>query len=112
MATRPITDTLRDLRNGLLLDEMSEQMKELVNAVESTGKAGAMTLKIEIKPMKDMDGAIVIKDTVTMRMPKIESSGTVLFVTPEGNTSRRNQRQDELPGITLASDNGQTAKAS
>lgn len=37
---RPITDLLRELRNGLLLDDLATQMQELVNAIESTGKAG------------------------------------------------------------------------
>lgn len=101
---RPITDLLRDLRNGLLLDDLATQMQDLVNAVEATGKAGSLTLKLDVKPFGKHGGAVVVKDTIKLTAPKIESSGTVLFATPEGNLQRSNPRQDDLPGIRLAED--------
>lgn len=45
---------------------------------------------------------MVVKDTIKLTVPKIESKGTVLFATPEGNLQRSNPRQDDLPGIRLA----------
>lgn len=101
---RPITDLLRELRNGLLLDDLATRMQELVSAVESTGKAGSLTLKLDVKPFEKHGGAMVVKDTIKITAPKIESSGTVLFATPEGNLQRNNPRQDDLPGIRLAED--------
>lgn len=101
---RPITDLLRDLRNGLLLDDLANQMQELVTAVESTGKGGSLTLKLDVKPFEKHGGAMVVRDTIKVTAPKIESSGTVLFATPEGNLQRSNPRQDDLPGIRLADD--------
>lgn len=101
---RPITDLLRDLRNGLLLDDLANQMQELVNAVEFTGKGGSLTLKLDVKPFEKHGGAMVVKDTIKLTAPKIESGGTVLFATPEGNLQRNNPRQDDLPGIRLAGD--------
>jgi len=98
---RPITDLLRDLRNGLLLDDLANQMQELVTAVEHTGKGGSLTLKLDVKPFEKHGGAMVVKDTI--------SGGTVLFATPEGNLQRNNPRQDDLPGIRLAADMRKTS---
>lgn len=100
----PITDVLRQLRNGLMLDDMADQMQELVNAVEATGKGGSLTLKLDVKPFAKHGGAMIVKDTIKLTAPKIESSGTVLFATPEGNLQRKDPRQDDLPGIRLADD--------
>jgi hypothetical protein len=99
---RPITDLLRDLRNGLLLDELAIQMQCLVNAVDETGKAGKLVLTLDVKPFAKAGGAMVIKDTIKATLPKLDNSGTVLFATPEGNLQRSNPRQEELPGIRLA----------
>lgn len=43
---RPITDTLRHLEAGCLIDEASEKLSELVLAVDSTGKAGSITITL------------------------------------------------------------------
>lgn len=100
MALRPIADTLREVRGGAVLDELAEKLQEVVNAVVSTGKAGSLTLKLHIAPAK-ADGAMVLKDEITANVPKIESSGTLLFVTPEGNLQRKHPKQDDLPGLNV-----------
>ena len=43
---KPITDTLRSLRSGVLVDEATDALAELVNAVMETGKAGELTIKL------------------------------------------------------------------
>lgn len=100
---RPFFDTLRDIRGGQVIDDLAEQMQELVRAVESTGKAGTLTLTLEVKPFKSAESAVVVKDEIKLKKPKHESQGTVLFATVDGNLQRNHPAQDELPGITLAS---------
>jgi len=100
--TRPIFDTLRDVRAGQLLEDMSTQLAQLVHAVSDTGKAGKLTLVIEVKPFERAAAAMVIKDSIKLTLPKIDSKGTVMFATPEGALQRQNPRQEDLPGITLA----------
>lgn len=100
---RPFPDTLRELRGGIVLDELAEQLQALVNAVTNTDKSGSLTLTLEVKPFKSADGAMVITDHIKVNLPKIESKGTIMFATPEGNLQRKNPAQEELPGITLAS---------
>ena len=43
MSVRPITDTLRHIGGGVFIDTASDKLAELVAAVDSTGKAGALT---------------------------------------------------------------------
>lgn len=104
MARRPFVDTLRDVRAGEVLDEMSAKLQELVHAVQSTNAAGRITLSLDVKPMKGSTEAVVITDEIKLKKPEIKSKGTVMFPTPEGNLTRSHPRQDDLPGITLASD--------
>lgn len=106
---RPFSDTLRELRNGEALLDLAEHMQELVNAVADSGKTGSLTLTIEVKPFEKHSGALVLRDSIKTKLPKAEQRGTVLFSTPEGNLTRNNPRQDDLPGITLANDNARTA---
>ncbi|WP_407058777.1 hypothetical protein ACKZDW_10425 [Ralstonia syzygii subsp. celebesensis] len=49
MSARPITDTLRHIAGGVFIDMASDKMAELVSAVDSSGKAGKLTLEVSVK---------------------------------------------------------------
>jgi hypothetical protein len=102
MARRSFVDTLRDVRGGQVLEDMDAKLQELVRAVQETGAAGELVLKVSVAPMKGSNEAVVVKDDIKQKLPVIKSAGTVLFPTPEGNLQRSHYRQDDLPGITLA----------
>lgn len=99
---RSFVDTLRDVRGGEVLEDLSDKLQELVSAVQVAGAAGELTLKITVKPMKGSTEAVVVTDDIKCKTPVIKSSGTVMFPTPEGNLQRNHPKQDDLPGITLA----------
>ena len=101
MSYRPFTDTLRTIRSGLCEDELGTEMQKLVLAVSETGKAGKITLTIEVKPM-NAAGALVLTDTIKTTLPVEKSSGTVLWATPEGNLQLNHPKQTDLPGLSLA----------
>jgi hypothetical protein len=103
MARRPLFDTLRDMRAGLVIEELEASLQELVQAVMTTNKGGKLTLTLEVKPMNKGTEAVVVTDLIKLAKPKIESLGTVMFPTPEGNVQRTHPKQDELPGLSLAS---------
>lgn len=102
MSARPFTDTLRELRQGICLAELSEHMQTLVQQVQATNKGGRLILTIDVKPAERINGAVVITDDVKVKLPEIKSDGTLMWPTPEGNLERNNPRQKDLPGITLA----------
>jgi hypothetical protein len=101
---RTFVDTLRDLRAGEVLEQLDTQLQELVQAVQSTGAGGQLTLTVIVAPTKGAAEAVVVKDQIKLKKPEIKSAGTLMFPTPEGNLSRQHPKQDELPGISLASD--------
>lgn len=103
---RPIADTLRDIRGGEALEDLSAKLQELVQAVQSTNASGTLVLKISVKPMKGSTEAVVVTDDIVLKKPEVKSSGTVMFPTVEGNLQRHHPKQDDLPGITLAADRG------
>jgi hypothetical protein len=101
---RPLFDTLRDLRSGQLIEDIEAKLQELVHAVTTTQAGGSLTIVLEVKPTKGSAEAVVVKDSVKLKVPQITSSGTLLFPTPEGNLQRNHPKQGELPGLALASD--------
>lgn len=95
MTTRPITDTLRQIGGGSYLDEASETLAELVNAVAASGKAGKLTLEIKVKKTT-RGGAMHIAGTCKVSKPAEEPMEAMLFATPEGNLVAEDPHQQKL----------------
>jgi len=93
--SRPFIDTLRDIEAGGLLDELSETQHSLIDAIRLTGKAGELTIKLAYKP--DGNGQMTIKADVKAKEPAISRGTSLFFLTPEGNLTRRDPRQQDLP---------------
>jgi hypothetical protein len=110
VAVRPFVDTLRTLRSGLCEDELATALQSVVQAVSETGKAGSLTLTIDVKPM-NAAGALVITDTIKTKLPVEKSAGTVLWATPEGNLQLNHPKQNDLPGLSLAGQSSEKANA-
>lgn len=91
---RPITDTLRHLEAGCLVDEASEKLSELVKAVDQTGKAGSITIKLSLR--KATAGALAVTGAVTLKKPAEQPVEALLFATPEGNLLTEDPRQNKL----------------
>lgn len=105
MATRPITDTLRHIGGGVFIDTASDKMAELVNAVDSTGKAGKLTLEVKVKKAT-RGGAMHITGTMKLTKPAEEPMEAMLFATPEGNlvTDDPHQQKLDLKSVEPAKD--------
>lgn len=95
MSVRPITDTLRHIGGGVFIDTASDKLAELVAAVDSTGKAGSIDLKIKMKKAT-RGGAMHITGTVKLNKPAEEPMEAMLFATPEGNLVAEDPRQHKL----------------
>lgn len=91
---RPLADTLRYLQGGTFLDDASAQLAELVSAVDSTGKAGTITLEISVKKMSK--GAMGVIGKIKLRKPMEAPDATLMFPTPEGNLLTEDPRQQRL----------------
>ncbi|MGK8889942.1 MULTISPECIES: hypothetical protein [Burkholderia] len=95
MSVRPITDTLRHIGGGTLMDQASDKLAELVNAVDATGKGGTLTLVIGVKKAT-RGGAMLIVGKVAVKKPAEEPMEAMLFATPEGNLITDDPRQQKL----------------
>lgn len=95
MAVKPITETLRHIRGGMLIDEASEALSTVVKAVESTGKAGRVIIELQVKKLS-RSGALEIIDKVTHKVPAEQPMTTMMYPTPEGNLLTEDPRQQKL----------------
>jgi len=93
MSTRPITDTLRLLHGGLFLDTCSDLMAGVVRNVDETGKAGKLTITLDIKKVS---GAISVLAKVTDKTPEKAPDADLFYATVEGNLSVNNPNQRQL----------------
>lgn len=100
--SRPFIDTLRDIEAGGLLDELSETQHSLIDAIRLTGKGGELTIKLAYKP--DGNGQMTIKADVKTKEPALSRGTSLFFLTPEGNLTRRDPRQQDLPLRTVNDD--------
>jgi hypothetical protein len=95
MSVRPIMDTLRHIGGGTFLDNASEELAALVNAVDVSGKGGTITLTIAVKKAT-RGGAMHIAGKVAVKKPGDEPMEAMLFATPEGNLIAEDPRQQKL----------------
>ena len=94
MATRPITDTLRLLDGGAFLDRCSEELASVVRRVRDTGKAGKVTITLEVKAASK--GAMSLVPNCVSKIPEPKSDPTMLWDTVEGNLVVDNPSQQRL----------------
>lgn len=93
MSVRPIQETLGRLQGGLFLSECSDKLAELVRGVDETGKAGKLTITLELKKAS---GAIEVVAKVTNKTPEPKPDSDLLWPTVEGNLSLDNPNQRQL----------------
>lgn len=98
MAQKAFAVFLQDLRDGRAHAELSAQLTELLAKVKETGKGGALTLKIKIKPGgrgADVD-KVTIVDAITVDLPKPERGEDFFWLTEDNALSRNHPRQQSL----------------
>ena len=80
---------------GGLAHRLSEDLLTIVREVHSTGRAGGLTLKLDIKPSGD-GGRVEITDDITLRRPKGQKGKSMFFATEHGQLLERDPRQKEF----------------
>lgn len=90
---KPIIDTLRLLQGGTFLEECSDKLAEIVKGVDETGKAGKLTITLDIKKV----GATVgVTAKVSDKTPEEAPDPDYFYPTVEGNLSLNNPNQRSL----------------
>lgn len=93
----PFVDMLASLRSGVFLDEAAEELVDLIEEIQKTGKAGKLVLTLQIKPPgKNVDTPVIwISDQLKVSAPTAER-GDTMFYAVDGEISRRDPRQPSL----------------
>jgi hypothetical protein len=91
---RPFAEWLEDQRNGLTHAELTNSLKELVEAVNAYGKGGSLTLTIKLEPAGD--GMVAVKDDIKLKAPLPDRSINIFYVDDGMNLRRDNPRQQQL----------------
>lgn len=92
--SRPILETLNHLNNGTLLIDAADKLQEVVMAVGETGKAGSITIVINVR--KATGSAMALTGKVTTKKPAEPVYEALMFPTPEGNLLTEDPRQQKL----------------
>ena len=98
MAQKAFAVFLQDLRDGRAHSELSAQLTELLTKVRETGKAGAITFKIKIKPASrsaDVE-RVTISDAITLDLPQLERGDDVFWISDDLELSHSHPRQGTL----------------
>ena len=90
---RTISETLSALQGGTFADKCTDELKQLVRSVETTGKAGKLTITVDLKKA---GGALAIAAKVTSKVPEEKADDDLLWATVEGNLSLQNPAQRNL----------------
>ncbi len=91
--SKPISDTLRRLQGGAFNDECGTKMAEIVKGVDETGKAGKLTITIDVKKA---GGAVSVLAKVSDKTPEEPPDADLFWATVEGNLSDQNPNQRNL----------------
>jgi hypothetical protein len=93
----PFASWVQEQRGGLLHSELSEKLAEVVAVVNDLGKPGTLQLTIAISPASGVKGAVVISEKVVAKPPEPDRDASLFYADQQGNLSRRDPRQPELP---------------
>jgi hypothetical protein len=97
---KAFVNTLKEIRNGEVLEELSTKLAGLVKAVRATGKGGSLTLKLSVSPMKRAgENTFILDDDIKVAEPQFERQGTVLYANEDNSLSRNDPRQPVLSGL-------------
>ena len=85
---------LAEHRSGILDLELTEALREVIEAVGRHRKGGTVTLTLKFKPQGD---AYVVEDAVGAKPPQPDPEGKLYWVDLDGNLTRRSPDQPHNP---------------
>lgn len=92
---------LIEINEGSTHSALSADLAELLRTVQSTGRAGALTLKLKIAPATRAESGQVDRVNITadrkLELPKPVAPADFFWLTDDGETTRNHPRQQSLP---------------
>ncbi len=103
---RGAMQVLPEVRNGHLVRELSEQIREVYKKVEETRLGGKINLTLTFKPLQGSENGVVIMDDLKVTMPKKKAGETIFYGDKEGSLTRNDPNQLELHGLEVIRNDG------
>lgn len=85
---RPFTDVLRDHRGGKLVEHLTAEFGDLLEAVNETGKAGTITLQLKVAPTKGDEDTLQVTPNVKLSKPTKDLATAMFWQDGEGSLLR------------------------
>lgn len=85
---RPFTDVLRDHRGGKLVNQLTERLAKVLEAVEETGKAGSITLTLKVSPSKGDEDVLEVVPAIKSVVPEADLPKALFYSDGEGSLLR------------------------
>lgn len=92
--SRPFADVIRDLAGGMVYENLTTQLGEVVSAVIETGKVGEISLKLSVKP--NSEGSVLVTAAVKQKLPEPALGSTLFFATTTGSLVRNDPRHMDM----------------
>ncbi len=104
------TSLIESLNAGTFNDELSEELRNVVKGVLTTGKKGSLSLKIEILPDEVGDNWLLfsLKD-IKVSVPTMPRRKATLYALPNGNLHHDEPEQEEMFPRGVDTSRGRTA---
>lgn len=80
--------------------ELSEKLRELVAAIEDTGKGGSITYTLTIKPQANAEHAVLVQDAIKVKLPELDRPASIFFADEAYRLVRSDPRQMSLADLT------------
>lgn len=105
---KPISETIRLFQGGDFNLKCGELFASVLRGVEETGKAGKLTITLDVK---QQNGAVSVLAKVTDKTPETPPDADLYWTTPEGNLTLRNPAQRDLDLRTVDQSTGEIRSA-
>lgn len=78
---------------GRTEQELSAKLRELVEAVEETGKGGSITYVLSVKPQAQTEHAVLVTDEIKTKLPQLDRPASIYFTDEAFRLVRTDPRQ-------------------
>jgi phosphoserine phosphatase len=86
--------TLQQIREGALLQQLSDELQDVITSVVDHEKAGALQLTLKVKP--NGDRAVIISSSVKATQAKASVGDAVFYADTGGTLHRSDPRQGDI----------------
>ncbi len=87
---------LLNLSDGASHRELTENLRELDQAVQDTGKPGSLTYTIKIKSTDVNASAVAVMDEIKLKKPEYDRAKSLFFADDHGNLTQNPPNQPSL----------------